>query len=45
VIIPVYKYPMNLSEILRAIFNDSYKEKEVIIIADEPDDDFLELIF
>ena len=45
VIIPVYKNPMNLKEILRAIFNDSYQEKEVIIIADEPDDDFFRTDF
>lgn len=45
VIIPVYKSSANLKNILKALFNDNYKQKEIIIVVDEPDDNFLKSEF
>ncbi|MDP8023890.1 MAG: glycosyltransferase [Nitrososphaeria archaeon] len=40
IVIPVFRNSANLKYILKALFNDSYKEKEVIVTVDEPDGDF-----
>ncbi len=40
VIIPVFRNSTNLKYILKALFDDSYKEKEIIIVVDEPENGF-----
>lgn len=44
IVIPVYKVPKVLDRLLKGVLNCDYKKKEIIVVADEPNDETIEIL-